>query len=104
MNKVHRFGLLIAALAVTLCVVFGTAAVASGSMPIRGQAVVQAAPTSADQPSATTPSPEPPGSADADNDDWSGIPWLLLALLVPVIVVGGVIVARRRSAKNSTNL
>lgn len=104
MNKSHRLGLLTAALAVTLCVVFGTATMASGTGPGRDQAVIQSAPTTADQQSASTPSPEPPGSADGDNDDWSGLPWLILLLLVPVIVVGGVLFARRRASKNSRKL
>jgi len=103
MNKAHRLGLL-SAVAVALCVVFGATAVASQTVPSRGQAVIQAAPTSADQQSASTPSPEPPGSADGDSDDWSGIRWLLLVLLVPVIVVGGVVFVRRRAAKNSRKL
>ena len=96
--KSHRLGLL-TAVAVALSLVFGTAAMASGTGPSRDQAVIQAAPTSADQQSAATPSPEPSGSADGDNDDWSGIPWLLLALLVPVIVVGGVVFAKRRAGR-----
>jgi len=104
MNRAHRLGLLTAALAVTLWVLFGTAAMASETVPSRGQAVIQAAPTSADQQSASTPSPESPGSADGDNDDWSGIPWLVLVLLVPVIVGGGVVFARRRAGKISRKL
>jgi cytochrome bd-type quinol oxidase subunit 2 len=100
MNKVHRLGLL-TALAVTLCVVFGASATASQTTLSRDQAVVQLAPASADHQSADTPSPEPSGSADGNNDDWSGIPWLFLALLVPVIVVGGVVVAKRRTGKES---
>ncbi|QNE21410.1 hypothetical protein F1D05_30170 [Kribbella qitaiheensis] len=47
--------------------------------------------------SAATPNPEPSGSADGDRDDWSGIGWLGFGLLIPVVVVGGVILAKRRA-------
>lgn len=104
MNKSYQLRLLTAALAVSLCMVFGTATMASGTGPSRGQAVTQSAPTTADQQSASTPSPEPPGSANGNSDDWSGLPWLILVLLVPVLVVGGVLFAKRRAGKNSRKL
>jgi cytochrome bd-type quinol oxidase subunit 2 len=103
MNKAHRLGLL-TALAVMLCALFGSSAMASQTSPSRGEAVSQLAPASVDQQSAATPNPEPPGSSDADSDDWSGAPWLLLVLIVPVLVVGGVVLAKRRSRQNSRKL
>lgn len=57
-------------------------------------------------PAAATPTPtlgstngsdaNPPGSADGDPSDWSGMKWLPLGLLIPVIFVAGVFVAKRR--------
>ncbi len=59
-------------------------------------------PTSTTQPVADTPTPtapaaNPPGSADGDPSDWSGMRWLFLGLLIPVLLIGGVILAKRRS-------
>jgi hypothetical protein len=91
MNRLHRFGLLIAIAAVVLL---------QPSAGAQAAVLAEAAPTVAVVPftaTAGTPSPEPSGSADGDTNDWSGIPWLLLALLIPVVVVGGVILAKRRS-------
>ncbi|MGC4938612.1 hypothetical protein [Kribbella sp. DT2] len=66
-----------------------------------------AAPTSTTQPAADSPTPtlgstvspaaNPPGSADGDTSDWSGMRWLFLGLLIPVLFIGGVILAKRRS-------
>jgi hypothetical protein len=35
-----------------------------------------------------SPSANPPGSADGDRDDWSGLQWLPFLLLSPVVAVG----------------
>jgi hypothetical protein len=40
----------------------------------------------------------PLADADGDPSDWSGAPWIIIAVLVvAVVVVGGVITARYRS-------
>ncbi|GAA1519718.1 hypothetical protein [Kribbella lupini] len=48
----------------------------------------------ADAPSPTvgtsTPSPPPPGDTDEDPNDWTGTPWVVAAIAVFVVAVGGV--------------
>ncbi|MEV8379249.1 hypothetical protein AB0P21_41320 [Kribbella sp. NPDC056861] len=45
--------------------------------------------------STNSPAANPPGSADGDRDDWSGMKWLPFGLLIPIVVAGGVIMAKR---------
>ncbi|GAB2604484.1 hypothetical protein [Kribbella endophytica] len=64
---------------------------------------------SAAQPLADTPTPtlgstpaaeaNPPGSADGDPNDWSGLKWLPLGLLIPVLFIAGVFLAKRRDRR-----
>ena len=61
------------------------------------------------QPAAATPSPtlgsntsappNPPGSADGDTNDWPGMKLLPIGLLIPILIVGGVLLAKRRDRK-----
>jgi predicted MFS family arabinose efflux permease len=42
----------------------------------------------------------PAGDYDGDPSDWSGAPWIVLALLALAFVVGGVLLARRRTHRH----
>jgi hypothetical protein len=39
---------------------------------------------------ASTPSPPPPGDTDADPNDWTGTAWVVTAIAVFVVAVGGI--------------
>ena len=39
---------------------------------------------------ASTPSPPPRGDTDEDPNDWTGTPWVVAAIAVFVVAVGGV--------------
>jgi hypothetical protein len=66
----------------------------------RDSAVATAAVPGADSVTSPSPAEDGPGARDGDRDDWDGIPWLFLGLLIPVVVVGGVILAKKRGSSS----
>lgn len=98
MSKLHRLGLLLA-LATAVFALLQPAASAATAAD-RGGAVVAAAFPSADSATSPSPAEDGPGARDGDRDDWDGIQWLWLGLLIPVVVVGGVILAKKRGSSS----
>lgn len=97
MSKIHRLGLLLA-LVTAVCALLQPAA---GAVADRGDTVVAAAPLpGADSAASPSPAEDGPGARDGDSEDWNGLPWLFLGLLIPVVVVGGVILAKKRGSSS----
>ncbi|MEU4393897.1 hypothetical protein [Kribbella sp. NPDC023855] len=96
MSKLHRLGLLLA-LVTAVCALLQPPANAA---PDRDGAVVAAAVPGADSATSPSPAEDGPGARDGDRDDWNGIPWLFFGLLIPIVVVGGVILAKKRGSSS----
>jgi hypothetical protein len=99
MSKLHRLGLLLA-LVTAVCALLQPAAAGAATAADRDGAVVAAAIPSADSATSPSPAEDGPGARDGDGNDWDGIQWLFLGLLIPVVVVGGVILAKKRGSSS----
>ncbi|MEV6415029.1 hypothetical protein [Kribbella sp. NPDC051718] len=55
--------------------------------------------TSGSGGAAASPSPLPGGDVDGDANDWTGTPLIFIAVLVILVVIGGIVIARYRSRR-----
>ncbi|WP_433019401.1 hypothetical protein [Kribbella sp. CA-294648] len=94
MSKLPRLGLLLA-LVTAVCAFLQPAAAGAVAAADRAGAVAAAAVPSADSATSPSPAEDGPGARDGDRDDWDGIRWLFLGLLIPVVFIGGVILAKK---------
>lgn len=97
--KRHRIASLAALIAVGLIAMLGlvlTSATAEAHLAAVYPVADTPTPTLGSTPNTGA---NPPGTADGDPSDWSGMKWLPLGLLIPVLFIAGVWLAKRRDRR-----